>query len=281
MLWGTTGTAQHFAPARISPYWIGALRLVIAALFLWLWVAGTERGTATTPKAVWRRTLLAGACLAGYNLAFFAGVKLTGVAVGTTIAIGSGPVFAGAMQALFTRRVPAPLWWLGTLLAVAGGALVAQGHAGVVRIDASGVLLCLAAGFTYASYTLLAKDLSRHGTPSRTTLRVFGTAAVVALPAAWLIAPAGVGGVLTSGAAVWLVVLYLGVVATGVAYLLFSNALRHISGATGVALAQAEPLTAFTLAVVVLGEPLGIAGLVGMASIMAGLALVVAGERRG
>ena len=48
----------------------------------------------------------------------------------------------------------------------------------------------------------------------------------------------------------------LGLVATGLSYLLFSSALRFISGATGVALALAEPLTAFTLAVLVLGEPL-------------------------
>ena len=33
MLWGTTGTAQSFAPAGMSPLWVGALRLVMAGLF--------------------------------------------------------------------------------------------------------------------------------------------------------------------------------------------------------------------------------------------------------
>jgi DME family drug/metabolite transporter len=81
-----------------------------------------------------------------------------------------------------------------------------------------------------------------------------------------------------AGARGWLVVAWLGVVATGVSYLLFGSALRFISAATGVALALGEPLTAFTLAVLVLGEPLRASGLVGIAAILAGLALVIAAE---
>ena len=32
MLWGTTGTAQSLAPAGLSPYWVGALRLAAASV---------------------------------------------------------------------------------------------------------------------------------------------------------------------------------------------------------------------------------------------------------
>ena len=77
----------------------------------------------------------------------------------------------------------------------------------------------------------------------------------------------------------WLVVAWLGIVATGVSYLLFSSALRFVSAATGVALALAEPLTAFTLAVLVLGEPLRASGVAGIVLILAGLALVIRSER--
>ena len=282
VLWGTTGTAQHFAPARISPYWIGALRLAIAATCFAALVAATERGrAASAPVAgLWQRQLLAGASIAAYNLAFFAGVRLAGVAVGTTIAIGSGPLFAGALQALITRRPPAVLWWLGTGLAICGGAAIALGGGGVATVDPTGLLLCLTAGFSYAVYTLTAKSLSTHASPARASLWVFGTAAAIALPAAWLIVPSGGADLVAAGGRGWLVVAWLGVVATGVSYLLFSSALRFISAATGVALALGEPLTAFTLAVLLLGEPLRASGLVGIALIMAGLALVVTGERR-
>ena len=282
ILWGTTGTSQHFAGTGLSSYWIGALRLAIAAAFFALLVTATERGRPArpAPPGLWRRQLLAGIAIAVYNLAFFAGVRLAGVAVGTTIAIGSGPLFAGALQALITRRPPVGLWWLGTALAISGGAAIALGSGGVATVDATGLVLCLTAGFSYAVYTLTAKSLSTHATPARASLWVFGTAAVIALPVAWLIVPSGVADLVAAGPRSWAVVAWLGVVATGVSYLLFSTALRFISGATGVALALGEPLTAFTLAVLLLGEPLRASGLVGIALIMTGLALVVTGERR-
>ena len=105
---------------------------------------------------------------------------------------------------------------------------------------------------------------------------MFGTAAVIALPAAWAIALLGPADLAAADARTWLVVAWLGVVATRRGFLLFSSALRFISGATGVALALGEPLTAFTLAVLLLGEPLRASGVAGIALILAGLALVIA-----
>jgi DME family drug/metabolite transporter len=283
ILWGTTGTSQHFAGGHVSPVWIGALRIAIAAVFFAGLVLATERGRAPRPAVagLWRRQLLAGASIAVYNLAFFAGVKLAGVAVGTVIGIGSAPLFAGALQASITRRAPRPLWWGGTALAIAGGAAIALGGgggAGLAPASPAGLLLCVLAGLSYAVYTLTAKSLSLQASPARASLWVFGTAALIALPAAWLIVPSGASDLAAAGARSWLVVAWLGVVATGVSYLLFSSALRFISGATGVALALAEPLTAFTLAVVVLGEPLRASGVAGIVLILAGLALVIRGE---
>ena len=68
---------------------------------------------------------------------------------------------------------------------------------------------------------------------------------------------------------------YLGLVSTGIAYLLFSHALRHLSGATGVTLALAEPVAAFALAVVVVGERPGWAAFAGLGLVLMGLVLVV------
>ncbi len=79
----------------------------------------------------------------------------------------------------------------------------------------------------------------------------------------------------------WGVVLYLGLVATGVAYLLFTHALRHISGATGVTLALAEPVVAFCLAVAVVGESPSAMAVWGLAGVIGGLLIVVWSEIRG
>src|SRR4051794_8163561 len=89
---GTTGTAQAIGPSA-SPVAVGAARIVIGGLRLSaparLLGARMPRPSATV--------LGAAAAIAVYQLSFFAAVNLTGVAVGTVVAIGTGPAAAGAL----------------------------------------------------------------------------------------------------------------------------------------------------------------------------------------
>jgi len=279
-LWGTTGTAQSFAPSHTSPYWVGTLRMAVAVLFFAGFIGwrrfGGERLALAVPRAAWRWVLLAGLCIAGYNLCFFAGVKATSVAVGTALTVGSGPAWAGLLQSLVSRRPPAPVWWVGTLLAVGGGWLMVMPREGEASgIDAAGLALCLAAGLCYAVYTLVSQRLVRQSPPATVTLWVFAVASAAAVPTALL-----VSGPFSTTPAGWALMGYLGLVSTGVAYLLFSHALRHISGASGVTLALAEPVTAFALAVLVVGERPAASAFAGLALVLAGLVVVVWTEAR-
>ena len=110
MLWGTTGTAQSFAPAGMSPLWVGALRLVMAGLFFVLLGRLLRTDSSHRPAPMdWPRMLLCALCMLTYNMAFFAGLKLTGIGLGTAVALGSSPVWAGLLQA---QAVNFPLvWW--------------------------------------------------------------------------------------------------------------------------------------------------------------------------
>ena len=280
-LWGTTGTAQSFTTGTLSPLWFGALRLLVAAAFFaacFTWQRRQAPSDAAAGAALPLLALLgAGLSMAAYNLAFFAGVRSAGVAVGTAIALGSGPVWAGVLQSLLTHRVPAAAWWLGTALAVAGGTLMTLGGGGAsAGIAPGGVVLCLLAGLSYAAYTLLSRRLLRVMAPSAVTLHAFAVAAALALPAAgWESgAPAAHGNDV-------LAVIYVGVVTAGVAYLLFSHGLRHVSAASAVTLTLGEPVVAFVLAVTVVGErPSGWAWL-GLLLVVAGVLAVVRGELGG
>jgi len=277
MLWGTTGTAQSFSSAMLSPYWVGALRLLVAAFFFLayaVWHLGPDTLRRELAELNWKQAIWAGACMAGYNLTFFAGVKATGVAVGTALALGSGPIWAGLLQMAAGAR-PGSGWWTGTLLAVAGGVLLVFGRGGDVQADPLGIALCLAAGLAYALYALLNKRLVHRSAPATTTLAVFSVGAILALAAAGLQA-----GPLRTTASDWLVVGFLGVAATGLAYLLFSTGLRNISAASGVSLALMEPVTAFLLAILVVGERPGILAYAGLATLLTGLAIVIRAEIR-
>lgn len=283
-LWGTTGTAQSLAGGELQAAWFGTLRLVVAALFfvvltrlaLWRGRAGGAPALPTVdPRGAWHACIGAGLCMAVYNLAFFAGIRATGVALGTAVALGSGPLWSGVMQALLQRRWPTPAWWLGTVLAISGGALMAGiGSAVAQSADAWGLMLCALAGLSYAAYTLITKRLATRLPAATVTLRAFAVAAAVALPlAAW---GSGLPVALSWGEVA--AVLYLGVFATGAAYLMFGLALRHVSAATGVTLALFDPVVASLLAAGVLGEALGASAWGGLALVLAGVWFVVRGE---
>jgi DME family drug/metabolite transporter len=281
-LWGTTGTAQSFATGALSAPWFGALRLLVAAAFFAARFAWQRRratpGTVAAVPPPGLALLGAGLAMAAYNLAFFAGVRLAGVAVGTAIALGSGPLWAGVLQSLLARRVPCAAWWGGTALAVAGGTLMSLSGASTdAGIAPAGLALCLLAGLSYAAYTLLSQRLLRVMTPSAVTLHAFALAAALALPAAWWAA----GGAPSPRAADVLAVLYVGVITAGVAYLLFSHGLRHIAGASAVTLALGEPVVAFVLAVSVVGERPSAWAALGLLLVLGGVLAVVRDALRG
>lgn len=108
-LWGTTGTSQALAGGGLSSLWFGALRLCFAALFFAVFAAVTQPWLRRAWQGLAPRDALgAGLCMAVYNLAFFAGVKLTGVAIGTAIALGSGPIWRGSCRLYSSVNRPRP-----------------------------------------------------------------------------------------------------------------------------------------------------------------------------
>ena len=273
VLWGTTGTSQSLAGGSLPALWFGALRLLFAALFF-IVIAAISGGLA---RRAWKglplgAALGAGLCMAAYNLTFFAGVKLTGVGVGTAIALGSGPIWAGLLQALFQRQPPTRAWWGGTAIAISGVVLLSISGSSLA-MSAPGVGLCITSGLSYAVYTLLNKRMVNHAPTATITLAAFSVAVLVALPAAAL--QADFPGLTVRDLAA---VAYTGIVTAGVGYLLFSIALHHIQPATAVSLVQIEPVVAFGLAVLLLGEPASAAALCGLTLVVLGVLGVVRSE---
>ncbi|BDE69233.1 DMT family transporter [Delftia sp. WSY_9] len=291
VLWGTTGTAQSLGAGGLSPFWVGAAQLAVSSLFLGALLAvshwrlrgragqGGARVQPLLPNPVhlglrpaW--FLLASMGIGGYSIFFYEGVTLTGVAVGTAVAIGSGPIWAGLMQALVLRAPLSALWWAGTLVSVAGGAAMVMARGGAT-LSWSGLALCLLAGLSYAGYALINKRLVTHMSPRVVNFYVFTGAACMAVPIA----------LVQSGLPQWslaavLVVVYLGVVVSGLAHMLFSIGLRSISGPTGVTLSLIEPVAAFVLAVWVVGERQPLQSWLGLLAVLAGLMLVIGAEMR-
>ncbi|MER6943938.1 EamA family transporter [Nonomuraea sp. NPDC000554] len=269
VLWGTAGTAGLLVSA--DPIALAAARLVIGGAALGLLArAGIRR--VLTPGL-----LLAAAAVAAYQLCFFAAVSRTGVAIGSVVAIGSGPAFTGLLSWLLHKERPSARWALGTAAAISGcAALIVGGGAQAGGHAVSGVLFALLGGLLYAFYAVTAARAIGGGAPSNAVMGLmFGGAAVVMLPillwsgAGWLAEPRGL-----------LAALYLGLGCTALSYLLYGRGLRTTPVATAATLALAEPAVAALLGLVVLGErlpPISVAGLVMLAI---SLVAVAVPERR-
>ncbi|MFN2187872.1 MAG: DMT family transporter, partial [Candidatus Promineifilaceae bacterium] len=195
VLWGTTGTAQAFAPEGATPLSVGAVRLVIGGFALLLLVGrrGHLTGIRSYPPGP---TILAAVGIAAYQLCFFAGVARTGVALGTVVGIGSAPIMAGLLEWAMLRQRPGGRWLGATILATTGCVLlIAVGSQ--VDVDVLGVFLALGAGFSYAVYTMASKAVLPGRSSDDVMAVVFALGAVVMLPAlffadnSWVLEPAG------------------------------------------------------------------------------------------
>ena len=273
LCFGTTGTAQALGPDGLAPAGVGAGRILIGGALL-VAVALVINGLQALARLPRWPVVIAAAAVATYQLSFFAAVADTGVAVGTIVALGSAPALAGGIEWAITRRAPTRAWLMATALACAGVALLALAGA-EASVSLPGVGLALCAGASYAGYTLAAKRMLNTGhTPETVMAGAFGLGAVLLVP---VLAIAGAGLATPEGAAL---IVFLGIVPTALAYLLFARGLKRISAAETATLTLAEPLTATLLGVVVLSEHMTAPAAAGGALILAGLLGLAAPQLR-
>jgi DME family drug/metabolite transporter len=274
-LWGTTGTVRSFVHA--SPVAVGAGRLLIggALLFVLAVRSGGLRPLLAGGRRTWLILLLGTVLVSVYQVAFFSAVARTGVATGTVVTIGSGPVFAGLLSWLLRMGTPTRRWLLSTAGAVAGcAALTAGGHS--AGVEPVGIALALLSGFGYAAYATVASILITRGEDNRAVVGVlFGGAGALLLPALLLYGP---GWMLTGRGAP--AALYLGLITTGVGYVLYGRGLRTMPVAVATTLTLAEPAVAAVLGLFVLGEHLGATALAGLALLVISLLILALPTRR-
>src|SRR5699024_10597168 len=135
---------------------IGATRLAIGGLFLLC--IGLLVGRLDIRKWPVKTTILASLSMSLYQPLFFSAVSMTGVAIGTVVAIGSAPVFSGFIEWVYDKKRPSMVWWLSTFLAILGCILLMV-NKGTVYMTSTGLMLALGAGLSFASYTRVSRGL--------------------------------------------------------------------------------------------------------------------------
>jgi drug/metabolite transporter, DME family len=270
VLWGTIGTAQELGAPDAAPPTVAALRSLAGGLLLVAVVVSARRWPQLV--LVLRRTpgpfAVAVVAITAFQLGYFAGIRLGGVAIGTLVAIGSSPAFAG-LFAWVLGRPPGRRWVVGTAATVTGAAALLLGG-GATGTTPFGLAASLLAGAAFATYALASKRLLERGMAGIPVMAaVFTTSGALLLPAL-VLADVTWATTLPGAAAV----AWMAVAGTAAAYGLFARGLDGVDAPTATTLSLAEPLTAALLAVTVLGERLLGWSAVGAALLACGLAVV-------
>ena len=263
VLWGTTGSTQAFAPQNATPIVIGALRMAVGGTALLL-VAKVRGAFRTKIKLNKKLLLISSICMAVYQPLFFLGVFKTGIALGTVLALGSAPVFSGVIEYFIEEKL-SKRWIIGTMLSIIGCVFlfIGQGH---MNMNIFGSVLSLGAGLSYAIYVKVSQKLFQESRGDVVNGFVFFISAVILTPIlfmndlSWVMSTRGI-----------MVTLHLGIVATALAYTLFSYGLVNISTPKAVTLTLVEPLTAAILGVVIFNEKLTGFSILGILLLFCGL----------
>lgn len=286
--WGTTGAAvdivyrvSDFGPMAVS-FWRFVSGLVV--LLLARSVRSPRPVHASAAAASPRRRRLAvrvgtAVGLAVFQTAYFGAVTETGLAVGTIVALGAGPVLTalGARLVLGERLGHG----LAAIPAALGGlvVLVLGDHGGAVR--AAGVLLGLLSAAGYTTVTLLARWAGRAGGEGEDAITLtawaFGVGGAVLLPFA--VAEGLLPHTANLGWTLGLLA-YVAAVPTALAYPLYFAGAAVVRAATASTIMLVEPASATVLAVTLLGERLSTAVVVGTLLLLSGMTILTVTEIR-
>ena len=274
-MWGTIGiffTVLHFNYG-MSATAIGFLRAVVAALILVTALAIWKRETLKPP----RNLLFIYALFGLFGVALFyvlntEAVILTNVATASVL-LYTAPVFVTLFAWRLWNEPLTPRKIIAVIAAFIGCALVAGAYdPGALQLNAVGVFIGAAAGFTYALFTIFSKYLSTRSSPWTTVTYSLLFAALFLLPLQFIEIP-GIGeagyDVLFSQPLAWIALLGLCVGPTLGSYALFNAGLRTTPASVASVIATIEPIVAAIAGFIFFHQVLEPLQLVGAAIIIA------------
>ena len=240
-IWGTTGVAARYSfDLGVSPEGILLLRLVLVTPgYLYLVLLRPS-------ISLWVVAL--GALLLGpYHVAYYNAVRYVGVSTASLllythpvlVALASKPLLGEGLD----RRTA-----LAIASAVSGATMVSFGD---LSVDPVGLLLATASSALFSLYVVLSKKALTSGVKPEELALGTSTWALPTVALAYL--ARGVSDDLLNPY-VLAVGLYLALVVTILAYILYMRGLRRVRASVATVLSTAEPLTATALSYVLFGE---------------------------
>ena len=273
VVWGSTYLAIHYVVDGIPPLASSAIRNLCAGPILLAFLKW--RGLAWPTWRQWRNGALIGFMMMGLGNGFVC-LGETKVPSGLASLVVAGvPLFAMLFAwGLFGAR-PRLLEWAGVFLGLVGMALLNLDLHAASNPGAIGVLFIAAAAWACA--TVLQPRLDLPKGPMSAAVQMLGGGLS-------LVVMATLHGERFDPAAVpmssWLALAYLVVFGSLVAYTAFVYVIGHSRPALATSYAYVNPVVAVGLGALFVGETISLPIVAGMAVILTGVGLVMAGARR-
>lgn len=268
------GTVGAFATeAGLDPVTIVFWRCVFGAMFLGVWCAfrGSLRGQAPSVARL-ARAALGGVCMVLSWTAFFAAFSMTSIAT-TTIVYHIQPFYVVLIGVVFLKeRVTFDqiVWMAAAFLGVVLASGLVVSSAPVTPVWVLGIAMSLGAAMLYAIATILAKGLGDQR-PEITALCQTVVGIVMLAPFA------DFSGHVAGASWAWMI--GIGILHTGVAYVLMYSAYPRLTTPVIGVLTFIYPLVAVIIDWALYAHPLGWAQAAGMALIALGILGVRLGWR--
>ncbi|HEY6437237.1 MAG TPA: DMT family transporter, partial [Ignavibacteriaceae bacterium] len=237
---------------EIKPVTIIILRLIIASILLTAIAISTKRNFSINLKS--HGWILILALVAVFHL----WIQVTGLqyttASNTGWIIGTAPIFMAVMGLIFYKEKITFLGLSGILLAGAG-LLLLFGKGDITNIgflENKGDLLVLGSAFTWGVYSTVNKKISLTYSPLMTILYLFLMMAVIIIP--FNLNSESIDSVVRLSQTGWGLIFFLGLFCSGIAYVIWAQALRDMESAKVGAFLYLEPLVTVAAAAFFLKE---------------------------
>jgi drug/metabolite transporter (DMT)-like permease len=273
-IWSTSYTATKAALADVPPLTLGAARFLLAAGVLWL--AIRAQGIAVTPSRRDRVRLGVGGLL-GITLYFAVenlGVDLA-TAADAALLVAAYPAITMLLESTLFGVPGSRTRMAGVAVAIAGVYLIVSGNFGAAGSErVIGDVLLIVSGVVWAFYNFSTRAMGREYSMLVVVYWQTLVGAVAFVP----LALSEHGRWEVPGAGSVALVVYLAVLCSVAAFLLYGYGLRGMKSSSAVNLLNLVPVFGLAVSVAVLSESVRPVQLLGGAVVMVGVVLGLRGE---
>jgi len=270
--WGTIGVfSRALSDGGASPLQITAIRCLIVAIFLTLWLLVTNRSKLRIRiRDLWMFFGTGICSILFFNVCYFFTQSQTDLSV-AAILLYTSPFFVMLISAIVFREKISAGKVLALLIAFFGCVLITGVLYGRTKTPAFAILTGVCSGLGYGLYSIFGKLALRKYDILTVTAYTFIFAAAGSVPFS---SPQKILSMLCNDSQLILMAVILGVLCTLVPFVLYTKGLNGIESGKASVIAYAEPAVATLTGALVFGEPVTLEIAIGILMVLVAIIIL-------